>query len=64
MPRRCYNKDMNNNEKICAWDENDNMIVFDSRDEAEKAGFSFEDTMPLVEVEEIVLDGDLNMDLL
>jgi len=55
---------MNNNEKVCAWNENDDMIVFDSRDEAEKAGFSFEDTMPLVEVEEIILDSDLDMELL
>ena len=55
---------MNNNEKVCAWNENGDMFVFDSREEAEKAGFSFEDIMPLVEVEEIVLDGDLNMDLL
>ena len=54
---------MNNNEKICAWDENDNMIVFDSREEAEKAGFSFEDTMPLIEVEEIIFDGIAEEDL-
>ena len=41
---------MKNNEKVCVWDDNDGVIVFDGCEAAEKAGFSFEDMIPLVEV--------------
>ena len=47
---------MKNNEKVCVWNENADVIIFDSREAAEKAGFTFEDMMPLVEVEQIMLN--------
>ena len=47
---------MTNNEQVCVWDDNAGVIIFDSREAAEKAGFTFEDMMPLVEVEQIMLN--------
>jgi hypothetical protein len=51
---------MTNNEKVCVWDDNADIIIFDSREAAEKAGFTFEDMMPLVEFEEIMLEREFD----
>lgn len=53
---------MMNNEKVCVWDDNADIIIFDSREAAEKAGFDFEDMMPLVEVVEIMSECEFNED--
>lgn len=45
---------MKNNEQVCVWSDDNKVITFDSREAAEKAGFTFEDMMPLVEVLEIM----------